>query len=294
MSTTLTPPPATPPETPAGPPPGAPVASAPQPAGPTPGSRAIAVLCAVAGGALILFAAGTAVMATVTSGAERTATLTAATSGVTALEVDTAAAEVEVSFGAVDEATLTVTGSRGADSWELSRSGGRLVVDSDRDWWGGWDLWGETARATLVLPETLAGVDADLRVGAGALRAGGEFGELELTVDAGSIDVSGTATTLDATVSAGRASLELDGVRDAVVQLSAGRVSGALTGAAPRSVAIDAEAGGVDLVLPAGRYAVSANEEAGSFTSGLAEDPSSNHRVEVTVSAGSVVLNPSR
>lgn len=291
MSTTLTPPPATPPETPAGPPP---VASAPQPAGATPGSRAIAILCAVAGVALILFAAGTAVATTVASGAERTATLTAATSGVTALDVDTAAAEVEVSFGPVDEATLTVTGSRGADSWELSRSGERLVVDSDRDWWGSWDPWGETARATLVLPEALSGLDADLRVGAGSMRAAGEFGGLELTVDAGSIDVSGTATTLDTTVSAGRASLELDGVRDAVVQLSAGRVSGALTGAAPRSVAIDAEAGGVDLTLPAGRYAVSATQEAGSFTSGLTEDPASDHRVEVAVSAGSVVLNPSR
>ncbi|QLD11305.1 hypothetical protein [Microbacterium oleivorans] len=293
MSTTLTPPPATPPETPAGPP-DAPVGTSPQPAAPSSGSRAIAVLCAAAGGALILFAAGTGVISTVTSGAERTATLTASTSGVTALEVDTAAAEVEVSFASVDEATLTVTGSRGADSWELSRSGDRLVVDSDRDWWGSWSLWGDSARATLVLPDTLAGVDADLRVGAGSMRVAGEFGDLELTVDAGSIDASGTAETVGTTVSAGRASIELHGVRDAVVQLSAGRVSGALTGTAPRSVTVDAEAGGVDLTLPAARYAVSASEEAGSFSSRLLEDPASAHRVEVTVSAGSVVLNPSR
>lgn len=284
MSTTLTPP-----TTPPAPPTDRPLAGGRRPA---PGARAIAILTAVGGGALILGAMGTSVLSTVSSGAVETSTLTASTSGVTALEVDTSAADVEISFGDVDEATLTVTGVRGAESWELGRNDDVLVVDSDRDWWNGWNTWGDTSRATLVLPQDLAGVDAQLQVGAGQMRVEGDFGALDLRVDAGSLDAVGSATTLETTVSAGRASIELDGVTDAAVSLSAGRVSGSLTGTPPASVTVDAEAGAVDLTLPRGSYAVEARRDAGSFTSGLTEDSTSSHRVDVRVSAGSVSLRP--
>lgn len=286
MSTTLTPP-TTPPTPPAEPP--RPGGQRPAPAS---GARAIAILTAVAGGALILGAMGTGVLSTVSSGTVETSTSTTETGGVTALAVDTSAADVEISFGDVDEATLTVTGVRGADAWRLARDGDILVVDSERDWWNGWNTWGDTSRATLVLPAELAGVDADLRVDAGQLRVEGDFGALALRVDAGSLDAVGSATTLDTNVSAGRASVELDGVTDAAVSLSAGRVTGSLTGAPPASVTVDAEAGAVDLTLPRGSYAVDARRDAGNFTNGLTEDSTSPHRVDVRVSAGSVSLRP--
>lgn len=294
MSTTLTPPPATPPGAPDGPP----SAGGPSPTGPTstPSSaaRVIAGLTIAAGAGLLVFSAGTSVVSTVVSGGTATSTISAPTTGVSMLEMDAAAADVEVSFGDVDEATLTVTGTGGAEAWELARDGDRLVVDSDRDWLSGWRLWGGTSRATLVLPDDLAGLDAQLTVGAGALRADGEFGALALRADAGSIDTAGSATSLDTRVSAGRVSVELDGVREATVDVSAGRVSGSLAGTAPTSVTIAAEAGGVDLALPRGEYAVSSTQEAGSFVNGLTEDPSSPNRVEVRVSAGSVVLREGR
>ncbi len=294
MSTTLTPPPATPPGAADGPP----SAGGPPPTGPTstPSSaaRVIAGLTIAAGAGLLVFTAGTSVVSTVVSGGTATSTISAPTTGVSILEMDAAAADVEVSFGDVDEATLTVTGTGGAEAWELARDGDRLVVDSDRDWWSGWRLWGGTSRATLVLPDDLAGLDAQLTVGAGALRADGEFGALALRADAGSIDTAGSATSLDTRVSAGRVSVELDGVREATVDVSAGRVSGSLAGTAPTSVTIAAEAGGVDLALPRGDYAVSSTQEAGSFVNGLTEDPSSRNRVEVRVSAGSIVLREGR
>ncbi|MDN8548275.1 hypothetical protein PUW81_004060 [Microbacterium sp. NM3R9] len=286
MSTTLTPP-TTPPTPPAEPP--RPGGQQPAPAS---GARAIAILTAVAGGALILGAMGTGVLSTVSSGSVETSTATAETGGVTALAVDTSAADVEISFGDVDEATLTVTGVRGADAWQLARDGDILVVDSERDWWNGWNTWGDISRATLVLPAELAGVDAELRVDAGQLRVEGDFGALALRVDAGSLDAVGSATTLDTNVSAGRASVELDGVTDAAVSLSAGRVTGSLTGTPPASVTVDAEAGAVDLTLPRGSYAVDARRDAGNFTNGLTEDATSPHRVDVRVSAGSVSLRP--
>ena len=293
MSTTLTPPPATPPAPPAGGAPDGQGASQP-PVPPASGARAIAALTAAAGAGLLLFAAGTGIAGTVASGAVSTSTLTASTSGVTALDVDTAAADIRISFADVDEATLSVTGSGGADRWELTNEGGTLSLDSERDWWSSWNPWNAPARGTLVLPASLAGVDADLSVGAGAIRVDGSFGAIALTVDAGSIDASGTATSLDAGVSAGRLNVDLAGVRDASVRVSAGRVSGELTGAAPASLTVKAEAGSVDLTLPRDRYAVSASQEVGSFTSGLTEDPASRNRVEVTVSAGSVHLGQAR
>ncbi len=296
MSTTLTPPPATPPQPPVEPP----VTGDMPPAGPAPSrgpsssARVIAGLTIAAGAALVLFTAGTGVVSTIVSGGAATSTISAPTAGVNLLEMDAAAADVEVSFGDVDEATLTVTGTGGAEAWELAREGDRLVVDSDRDWWSGWRLWGGSSRATLVLPASLAGLDAQLSVGAGALRADGEFGALALRADAGSVDAAGSATSLDARVSAGRVSVDLDGVREATVDVSAGRMSGTLSGTAPTSVTITAEAGGADLTLPRGGYAVSATQEAGSVVNGLTADPSSRNRVEVRVSAGSVVLREGR
>ncbi|KAA9089776.1 hypothetical protein [Microbacterium radiodurans] len=270
---------------------------APHPAPPTrrpPGARAIAILTAAAGAAIIAVTLGTSAAATAVSGSVETAVLTAQTRGVSALEVDSSAADVEVSFAAVDEATLTITGAGGSDGWGMTRDGDRLVVDSDRDWWSGWKLWGDTSRATLVLPDRLTGLDADLRVGAGAMRIAGDFGALDLTVDAGSLDAAGTATALDTTVSAGRADVQLDGVQRAIVEVSAGRVTGSLTGSAPSTVSVSAEAGGIDLALPTGPYAVVATTEAGSFDNRLTEDAASAARVEVRVSAGSVVLRESR
>ena len=274
-----------------------PTSPAPHPAPPTrrpAGARTIAILTAAAGAAIIAVTLGTSAAATAVSGSVETAVLTAQTRGVSALEVDSSAADVEVSFGAVDEATLTITGAGGSDGWAMTRDGDRLIVDSDRDWWSGWNLWGGTSRATLVLPERLAGLDADLRVGAGAMRIAGDFGALDMTVDAGSLDAAGTATALDTTVSAGRADVQLDGVERAVVEVSAGRVTGSLTGTTPSTVSVAAEAGGIDLTLPAGPYAVAATTEAGSFTNRLTEDAASAARVEVRVSAGSVVLRESR
>ncbi|SDQ27222.1 hypothetical protein [Microbacterium sp. cf332] len=293
MSTTLTPPPATPPGPPAEPA-GARDPGSARPAAPSSAARAVAGLTVAAGAAVILFTAGTGVVSTVASGGAATSTLTAPVDGVGAIELDAAASDVEVSFGDVDEATLTVTGTGGADAWELNRTDDRLVVDSDRDWWSGWRLWGGSSRATLVLPVDLAGVDADLRVGAGSLRADGEFGALGVRAEAGSVDAAGTAESLTARVSAGRVAVDLDGVRTATVDVSAGRLSGTLAGSPPASLTVSAEAGGVDLTLPRGGYAVSSTEEAGSFISELTDDPSSRNTVHVRVSAGSVTLRESR
>lgn len=285
MNTTPTPPPAPSPtlQNP-------PLAAGPRRSAP----RVIALLSAIAGGALILGTAGSAVASTVAGGSVDTSDLTTAVAGVSSIEVRSSAADLDVSFDDVATATLTVTGPRGANDWELSRDGDRLVVSSDRGWWGGWQFWEGGSSATLVLPEELSGSDADVEVGAGSVRVDGEFAALAVQVDAGSLDVSGSARDLSVTLAAGSAALDVADVRRASVDVDAGRVSGRLSGTAPRLVGIDASAGSVDLGLPAGAYAISADQDAGSFSHSLDEDSSSENRVDVRVEAGSVELTRSR
>lgn len=288
MNTTPTPPPA-------------PVSAPPVAASGTTGAsprrsapRVIALLSAIAGGALILGTAGSAVASTVAGGNVDTSDLTAAVAGVSSIEVRSSAADLDVSYADVATATLTVTGPRGADDWELSRDGDRLIVSSDRGWWGGWQFWEGGSRATLVLPDELSGSDADVEVGAGSVRVDGDFASLAVRVDAGSLDVTGTVRDLSVAVAAGRATLAVADVREASIDVDAGRATGRLTGTTPRLVEIDASAGGVDLALPDDTYAISATQDAGSFSHSLDEDSTSENRIDVRVEAGSVDLTRSR
>lgn len=285
MSTTLTPPPATPPAAPApGPVPGPP-RSAP---------RVVALLTAIAGGTILLFTVVSAIFSTVWSGRVETATLTENVSGLSSIEVRASAAEVEVVFADVPEAELTVTGARGVDDWSVSRDGDRLVIAADDNWWGQWRWANGTTQATLVLPESLEGIDATLDLDAGSLRAEGEFGDLALSLGAGSLNVGGSAESLELGVDAGSAHIELADVSLAQIELSAGRVTGGLTGTAPSSIDIDVSAGSADLELPDETYAITARTDAGSFRHDLDESSSATHRIDVRVSAGSVDLSSGR
>lgn len=287
MSTTLTPPPATPPTPPA---PGSGPAPTPRRSGP----RVVAILTAIAGGTILLVTVVSAILSTVWGGRVETATLTEGVGGVASVEVRASAAEVEVTFGDVAEAELTVTGARGVDDWSVSRRGDRLVIEARDDWWGQWRWANGTTQATLVLPERLEGLDATLDLDAGSLRAEGAFGDLALALGAGSLNVSGSAETLELGVDAGSAHVELADVDSATIDLSAGRITGALTGSAPASVDIEVSAGSADLDLPDDTYTIAARTDAGSFRHDLDESSSAPHRIDVRVSAGSVDLSSGR
>ncbi|GAA1636585.1 DUF4097 domain-containing protein [Microbacterium flavum] len=260
------------------------------PSRPRSSARVIAVL-AIAFGALLIV--GTLVLGAVSSAraaAVRTDVLTTDAAGIRDLDVDVAAADLTIVYRG-DGVSLQVTGA--ASDWTLRRDGERLVVSTDRTWWGGWSLFGREADvATLTLPASLerTALDADLAMSGGMLRAEGTYGELSLDLSAGAMDVSGSATDLDADVSAGRLSFDLSGARGADLKLSAGSVTGNLSGSAPRAVSIDASAGRLDLTLPSGAYAVASDVSAGEFRNDLTVDPDSPDRVEVSVSAGFVRL----
>ena len=277
MSTTL----ASPPASPAAPPP------APRTSG-----RVVAILAILLGVVLIAGVALSAVLSTTRSFATRTATLTADTAGLTALDVDLSAGDLTITYGDVDEATLTVTGSGAAD-WRLTRAGDELKLSTTRSWWGGWgpfDLQNDSA--VLTLPTGTGALDASLELSAGSITADGDFRELELDLSAGSIDVAGAAERIDVSVSAGDASFDLDGVRTGTLETSAGRIDGELRGDAPDRLAIEVSAGEIRLRLPDETYDVTADVSAGSLDNRLATARGAAHTISVEVSAGSVVLIP--
>ncbi len=292
MSTTLTPPPLPPMPTDPIPPAASDGAPAPRAA-----SKVIAILTIVAGGTLILGTVGAGILSSAASASVRTETLTADVSGLRGLDVDVSGAALTIVYGAVDQATLEVTASGGAADWGFGLDDDReLVVDSAKEWWGGWRLFGGTDRATLTLPEQFADeqLDASLSLSAGSIDASGSFGDLELDLSAGALDVRGSADTVDAHVSAGRATMDLADVGTAKIDLSAGSLDGQLTGTQPDAVEIEVSAGRVDIGMPQGQYAVASDVSAGDFTHDLSTDAASRHRVTVSVSAGAVNLYEAR
>ena len=176
MTTTITPPPAG--------------AGAPSPdERPTSGAaRVIAILLIVFGAIVILGAIISALVTTIVSASVDTTTRTADVSGVTDIDVDMAAGTLRIEFADVTDAELEVTGTAGAERWTFRSEDGQLVVASPEGWFnGGWPFggwpFGERAAddATLVLPQSLEGTDAELGLAAGELIVlDGDLGEVDL------------------------------------------------------------------------------------------------------------------
>ncbi len=285
MTMTPTPPALTPPHEPGGP---AEPVSVP-PAGRRPSSRVVAIIAVCAGAALLAGTVFTGILSIVRTALVRTDTLTASTAGLQRIDLDVSAADVTVGYGTVDEATLRVRGS-GAEDWVLERDGDRLIVTSDRDWWGRWGWFREGDTVELVLPRGVEGVDADLDLSGGSLTARGGFGDLHLDLDAGTLRVSGSAVTLTTEVNAGSAEVDLSDVTEATLSLNAGSFEGSLRDRVPDVVLIDVNAGRLDLTVPDATYGLTTDVSAGGFSHDLSTAPGAGNRIDVRLSAGTVVL----
>jgi len=286
MSTTMTPPPPAAPERPAG---------APRP--PAAGSRVVAIIIIVLGAVVLLGAMTSAVIGTIASASVHTSTRSLDVAGVGELDIDAAAGTLRVEFTDVQEAELEVTSSWGAERWRFERDGDTLEVASpDRFGWFGWRGWfGDGgADAVLLLPDALEGLDADVSLAAGEFVTDGDFGVLDLSLAAGSFDVSGSAESLSADVSAGRGTLELDGVGDADLTVSAGSLDAVLTGAMPDVIDADVSAGTLRMTVPEGDYDVTSDVSAGEFENEIGSTPGAASTIRVQVSAGQAVLKAGR
>uniref|UniRef100_UPI00135AD078 hypothetical protein n=1 Tax=Microbacterium sp. 18062 TaxID=2681410 RepID=UPI00135AD078 len=259
------------------------------PASPPPRTpaRVIAILTIVLGAALLLGAAFTGVVRTVSASAAGSESLSIDVDGVTRLDVDASAADLTIAFADVDEATLEI--GEGRSGWRFERDGDTLRVATPNS--GPFGFWfGGNGRASLLLPTDLEGADASLSLSAGSLRVGGSFADLSVDVSAGDLAVSGDARTLSADVSAGSADLRLADVAEAAFDLSAGGITAELSGRAPRDVRIDVSAGSLELVLPPGAYDVHSDVSAGDLDNRLERGDGGSGVVDVQLSAGDVTL----
>lgn len=207
--------------------------------------------------------------------------------GVTSMEVDAAAMSLDIVFADVDRATLEVRDATAA--WTFETDGDALRVATPREGFVSWFRPGN-GHATLTLPEELAGLDADLRVGGGSLDATGEFGELDVDLGAGEVIVRGEARSLGADISAGRGDIDLAGVSTADLSLGAGELITRLTGEAPQSVTATVSAGSMTLTLPDEVYDVTSTVSAGDIDNRLRTADGASSTVNVEVSAGDARL----
>ena len=298
--TPLTPPPAA---STGAQPPQAPVATqAPAPApttGRSAGTTAVLVVTAVLGGLALLGTGGTAAAAaagSILSSSSPDSVQTVSVDGIEGVELDADASSVRVEFGDVDEAELSVTNGRGT-AWTFERDDDDLIVRSPRaqfGWWfGNW--FGGEEIVVLTLPADLQGrLDADLTLNAGSLDVVGDFSALDLSVNAGSLDVEGSARTLDLQMNAGSADVLLDDVAEADLGVAAGDLSVELTGSAPRETDIDVSAGSLDLTVPDVEYRIVQNISAGSLDAKVDQAETARSIIDVTLSAGSVTIRPTR
>ncbi len=260
--------------------------------------RWISMLLIVLGAIGIVYGVGSGVVRGFASHAATSDTFTADVEGVDELQIDSSATAFEIRFGDVDQATLDVTTNGGpVQQWHLSRSGGTLVVDTDRRWrWFGFgimfgDRVGEE-RAVLTLPAALErqGLGLETEISAGSFEAAGDWGAASIDLSAGSADLSGTAESLFVSVSAGEARLDVETAGTVALDVSAGRIVGALTGEQPASIDASASAGSIDLTIPDGEYAVTEQASAGDSDVRVVDDPNAASTIDVDVSAGSVTL----
>lgn len=279
--------------------------------------RWISVVLIVLGSFGALFAVGGGVVRGLASHDATNGSWSVDAAGADELRIATEAADVQVVFGDVGQATLEVTSSgTPRSSWSLEREGGAIVVGTERhrglfgpgfgwadgdsdgwSWgWGDWDRRGGEQRAVLTLPAALErdGLDLSAEVQAGSLDADGDWDAVVLGLQAGGLDVAGSADSLDLEVAAGEARLDLAVAGDVGLDVSAGRVIGALTGDQPSSIVASASAGSIELDVPGGDYAVTQDVSAGSARILVDEDQDAASTIDATVSAGSVVLRGER
>ncbi|WP_119696713.1 hypothetical protein [Microbacterium halotolerans] len=269
------------------------------------GTRAVAITATVIGAGALLFAGTGAAFSAVSDtlyvaqaqdpGADGTISLDASVAGVTDVDIDHSFGSMRVRFDDVSRAELEATGTN--TEWRFERKGDTLVVRRHADGigWGDWSWfgsgWGADRRATLTLPESIAGVDLDIDTGAGDVLATGEFGEVAFDMGAGSVEIEGTAESVEGEIGAGQAILELADVRALRVDVSAGDLQASLTGEAPEIVRLEVSAGGADVTLPDVPYDLRQDVSAGDIeTHDLEVSSRSENVIDARVSAGGIEL----
>lgn len=264
----------------------------PPPAG---SKKSITLVLTILGALIILGVIATSALHASNSLASSNSEQTANVQGVTALDVQVDAGRFKILFADIPEASLEVHSAR-SDQWTLRREAGTLLVRSPNNW-GNWCFVGcnfEDNEVTLTLPNSLndGKLDAELQMTAGEFSADGNFNDLVMEMSGGTLDASGSAKGLFVELGAGKTDIDMANVQIATFDVSAGRVDGVFTGSAPKDIQAQVSAGLLQLTLPDTSYNVIQNVSAGAVDNNLNVSQKSEHKVQVEVSAGNVLLRP--
>ncbi|MFC0581031.1 DUF4097 family beta strand repeat-containing protein [Micrococcoides hystricis] len=212
--------------------------------------------------------------------------------GINAVVVDAADATVEVKFADIDKAELQLTNTD-ESKWHFGRENQTLLLSKSSSI--GFCVFNcgiDRDNVVLTLPQELSdgSLAGDFTVSSGSIEIAGNYAQFSLNVDAGSGSWVGQAHDVNVEVNAGRADIQADDVSQAALRVSAGRLSGTLSGNQPENTELEVNAGRLDVRLPQGTYHVETDEAAGSVEERLQHDPTSPHRVSISVSAGSATV----
>ena len=158
---------------------------------------------------------------------------------------------------------------------------GVLRVEAD---WRGPRLPGGEVSYRVEVPAT---VDVRAWTGAGAIRAEGLAGDVDVRTQAGRVDLVNLGGHVRAITQAGQVRGTGLAARQVEAQSNAGTVSLAFE-APPDRVEARTNAGSVDLLVPDQRYAVEAGSAAGRTQVELAGDPTAPRRLVAHSNAGQV------
>src|SRR5690606_27396171 len=113
-------------------------------------------------------------------------------------------------------------------------------------------------------------------------------------VSAGNLTLTGARTALAVAVDAGEAPVETEGPESVTVDLGAGRFTGTVTGAPPRTTTGGVSAGGVRPEPPDVEYSLGGQVAAGDRTIDVRTNPTADHALTVDVRAGDAWVGYSR
>jgi len=142
---------------------------------------------------------------------------------------------------------------------------------------------------TVTLPDAMERIDVDLEVG--DVDVAGLTGDLGIAVETGRIDVDGHTGDVGLTGGAGAIVARGLDADDAMATTGTGRIELALV-RRPAVVTAEAGTGDVDVVVPAGAYALDVSTGVGSVNidSGIREDDGADASITATAGAGSVSI----
>lgn len=215
------------------------------------------------------------------------------TAEVRSVQLDIAAASVDLAFGDVDEVTVLGRGEL-AEGWmvDFDRDG-ELTITSPENFPGlSFGMQTGSRGATIILPESLRGIDLDVDVAAGQAMIEGDFSELSIDVSTGKVTTEGTAQSLTVDLATGSLDATLGGVERAEFDVAAGEGRVTLNGNAPESVEAAVSFGSLEITLPDEPYHVTSEIDAGSLVNKLREDSAAKSKISVSVDLGSLTLTP--